>query len=168
MICFYSASSRQLCRTEHVSEFSPSASASVLCPVRSPSLQEWREQSLQFLAVFCGSDEEPVESDHVVPPPTGHGGQVLWRRGVLARASRWSWGERARGPSWVCAAGLTWSRWALGGQLGGSRSSRMGQGSGVQCGVRLTLPFEAQRGWSFEVCLVEAYLLDGFTLLSLP
>lgn len=119
MICFYSASSRQLCRTEHVSEFSPSASASVLCPVRSPSLQEWREQSLQFLAVFCGSDEEPVESDHVVPPPTGHGGQVLWRRGVLARASRWSWGERARGPSWVCAAGLTWSRWALGGQLGG-------------------------------------------------
>lgn len=50
----------------------------------------------------------------------------------------------------------------------GSRSSRMGQGSGVQCGVRLTLPFEAQRGWSFKVCLVEAYLLAGFTLLSLP
>ena len=50
----------------------------------------------------------------------------------------------------------------------GSRSSRMGQGSGVQCGVQLTLPFEAQRGWSFEVCLVEVYLLAGFTLLSLP
>ena len=67
---------------------------------------------------LCLRRGTPVESDHVVPLPTGRGGQVLRRRGVLARPSRRSWGGRARGLSWLCAAGLTWSRWALEGELG--------------------------------------------------
>lgn len=164
MTCFYSASSRQLCRTKHVSEFRPSASASTLCPVGSPSLQECRERSL---AVFCGSDEEPQWGVTTWSPrPLGVEGRFCGA-GVCSRGPR---GGAGVGAHVVRAGSVLPASPGLAGPWEGSwgsRSSRMGQGSGVQCGVQLTLPFEARRGWPFEVCLVEACLLAGFTLLSL-